>query len=530
MADKDITIGVRTTGTQESSKAIHQVGGAMNDLQSSQRDAVRSFEQQADKARVAEFAFYDLNNEIAKTKGTTETYTAGSTRMEKSTRNNSAALLMFSQGLEDAQYGVRGVLNNIPGLVMALGGTAGLAGAISIAAVGLAQLDGLFTSSATKAKDLKEKIGEIAANAATLETERFEKLATGIDTAADAAAALRQNFNETETASANLAAAGVDHAAKMATAQRNIADALGAQVDAYQELEAAETRAQQKRELAAQQQIAAEQRRREEAQLQVAIAEEIVAQQKALAESEQANLLAIRADLAAARKERDALTKAARGAKAFDGVNPFVPGGDVGFLPPKIGDFRRAKEAEKKLADPALTATISALESRADALDAALLALTKDGGIVQKAEIAFVEAQKKLTDITASVGINIGRIEQTLAEDDLVARSEGLIASQQQQATTLSEALGKIETTNAAAEQAKASISAIVADGQVTAAESDQLARASVQLIGQIQAGLATAGTNTQEIIQIISQVATQNAANRQQIEQLQKQVQALQR
>jgi len=50
------------------------------------------------------------------------------------------ALLMASQGIEDAQYGIAGILNNIPGLIMALGGGAGLAGALSIAAVGANQL------------------------------------------------------------------------------------------------------------------------------------------------------------------------------------------------------------------------------------------------------------------------------------------------------------------------------------------------------------------------------------------------------
>lgn len=43
--------------------------------------------------------------------------------------------LAFSQAVEDAQYGIRGVLNNIPQMVLGFGGTAGLAGAFSLAAV-----------------------------------------------------------------------------------------------------------------------------------------------------------------------------------------------------------------------------------------------------------------------------------------------------------------------------------------------------------------------------------------------------------
>lgn len=50
------------------------------------------------------------------------------------------AVLQLSQFMDDLQYGVRGVLNNIPGLVMALGGGPGLAGVAALAAVALSQL------------------------------------------------------------------------------------------------------------------------------------------------------------------------------------------------------------------------------------------------------------------------------------------------------------------------------------------------------------------------------------------------------
>lgn len=54
--------------------------------------------------------------------------------------NSGLAALEVSRAFEDAQYGIAGVLNNLPSLVMMLGGGAGLAGALSIAAVGATQL------------------------------------------------------------------------------------------------------------------------------------------------------------------------------------------------------------------------------------------------------------------------------------------------------------------------------------------------------------------------------------------------------
>jgi chromosome segregation ATPase len=54
--------------------------------------------------------------------------------------NSSMGFLAFSQAVEDAQYGIKGVLNNIPQMILGFGGSMGLAGAISLAAVAAVQL------------------------------------------------------------------------------------------------------------------------------------------------------------------------------------------------------------------------------------------------------------------------------------------------------------------------------------------------------------------------------------------------------
>jgi chemotaxis protein histidine kinase CheA len=65
---------------------------------------------------------------------------SGADTVQGGATNAGVAMLMFSQGLEDAQYGLRGVMNNIPPLVMALGGGPGLAGVISVAMVAVSGL------------------------------------------------------------------------------------------------------------------------------------------------------------------------------------------------------------------------------------------------------------------------------------------------------------------------------------------------------------------------------------------------------
>ena len=68
-----------------------------------------------------------------------------SARAAGGTRNVGQAALEASRGIEDLQYGIGGVVNNIPSLVMALGGGAGLTAAISLTAVAANQLTGKLT-------------------------------------------------------------------------------------------------------------------------------------------------------------------------------------------------------------------------------------------------------------------------------------------------------------------------------------------------------------------------------------------------
>ncbi|MEM9235185.1 MAG: hypothetical protein AAGB14_00300 [Verrucomicrobiota bacterium] len=87
----------------------------------------------------------------------------------KSTRNAGFAALEASRAFEDMQYGIRGVLNNIPGLVMSLGGTAGVAGAASFAAVAASLLVPKLRELFGTAEEDSEALDELA--------ERLEKVA-----------------------------------------------------------------------------------------------------------------------------------------------------------------------------------------------------------------------------------------------------------------------------------------------------------------------------------------------------------------
>jgi hypothetical protein len=86
-------------------------------------------------------------------------------------------VLEVSRAIEDAQYGIRGVLNNIPGIIQSFGGSMGLAGVVSIAAVAVSVLGKRLYDWATGAADAKAKTE--AANKAT------ERYAASIKKASD---------------------------------------------------------------------------------------------------------------------------------------------------------------------------------------------------------------------------------------------------------------------------------------------------------------------------------------------------------
>ena len=81
-------------------------------------------------------------------------------RAAGSTRNMGQAALEASRGLEDLQYGIGGVVNNIPSMVMAFGGGMGLTAAISLGAVAVNQLVKNFGAVDPAAKEASQKARE----------------------------------------------------------------------------------------------------------------------------------------------------------------------------------------------------------------------------------------------------------------------------------------------------------------------------------------------------------------------------------
>jgi hypothetical protein len=95
---------------------------------------------------------------------------------------NAQAMLQLSRGVQDAQYGVGGLVNNIEGITMALGMGAGLAGVLTVAAVGFDILDKNTDVFGRQTRAAAEKAAELSA-ALTKAADESKKAADAADAA-----------------------------------------------------------------------------------------------------------------------------------------------------------------------------------------------------------------------------------------------------------------------------------------------------------------------------------------------------------
>ena len=145
----------------------------------------------------------------------------GSQKATKSIKNLGKGTLQAPSFFDDLQYGIKGILNNIPGLVIGFGGGAGLAGALSLATLAGAKLYEWLSSTEEKSVDLTKKLEE--------EREAFKKLKEEVGEIS------RQNNNE------QILRAAIDSAKKIADYRKEEANALKYSLDYRKELIALES-------------------------------------------------------------------------------------------------------------------------------------------------------------------------------------------------------------------------------------------------------------------------------------------------
>lgn len=519
--DKDIKIGIQTTadttGFTKTDEAAKKLNGTL-----SVSTVDQFLANTTDKVKNAEFAFYDLDRAQTKASASTETFTAGASKLKQGTTNSAQSLLIFSQGFEDLQYGIRGVLNNIPSLIISLGGTAGLAGAISIAAVAGSQLYSSLTKTDEKAADSADKlqavadrVKEIAENMAAADEDVFQANQDSITASAEAASAAKKNWDESKKAEAEFSTSVLTNAEKVAKAQALIAEALGLQVNSFRDLEAIAQRQEAARAEAAKQAKAAEQDRLVKAQEGVEAAQKALDDARLTAGVERNRLEDLREELQLLRQKKAALEEVVKVEIPFVSLNKDA---DVKQR------FAEKTAAQKELANPAFQADLKGTEQRVERLEELVRKLDNENtGVVVKAESALTGAITKAEDVKQAVEKNLERIDQTYSADNLVGKAETLAKTGEQFAAEIKAAFTNVETANAQQQQAKTTLLAAAADNKITADEMREVSEALRTLMGQLQVGLGTNTSMTQELIGVVRGFQEKQADLQRQINELPK-------
>jgi hypothetical protein len=124
------------------------------------RASLRQAKAELEKASAGSPAFDTASSNVARLKAEIKALEGAATRAAGKRGGAGMGMLQLGQAVEDAQYGLRGVMNNIPGLVMSLGLGAGAAGGLNIALVAVSQLLDLI---GRQSKNLENKplLGEL---------------------------------------------------------------------------------------------------------------------------------------------------------------------------------------------------------------------------------------------------------------------------------------------------------------------------------------------------------------------------------
>lgn len=536
MADKKVRIGIETTAD---TAGIDKTTGSLDDLQDkASRVARDGLEPMRDKVRVSEFGFYNLDEEIRKTNKTTESFTAGATKVETGSKNAGNALLLFSQGFEDAQYGIRGVLNNIPSLIIAMGGTAGVAGAVSVAAVSFSMLFEWMGRTGERAAEVKERISELAKATGDLETQKLTQLGDTIKARTDATIDLRADLTKVTQADNFATTSLLDNAQKITLAQLTIASAMGRRVDVYTEIQEKEQLLEKAREEATRQRIAEERKavEKERTDLADAAKRQAAEMERAAIQRQRLNEARSARSIFAAEEER--LKAEAEGPKV---ISPFAKGLSFmqrvdAFFNDRLTDgtlandnvserVGKAKAARGRLESPDFQQEKSSLEAKVDAIAKGLadFVAPSTGRIAQAAQ----EVQKQGMELQTAVDAaekNIATLSENLKVDNLTGKAEELKGLTSALGESLQTAKTEIERVaaeqggelSATAKNALVQLSEILKDGIVDERE--------IQKVGQVMAliNASTERFNSTVLNGLSNQVAKMEAAIKQ-IEDLDK-------
>lgn len=161
---------------------VSQLKQAMEDLAQAMGVADYKFEETGEAAKKAADGIDELNDAAEAAAGGGGRGSGGGKKKKGERDKTGQNLLTLAYAFDDLQYGLRGVMNNIPGVVQALGLGAGFAGVAGIAAIAVGQLVERHPEWFEWSEKVRDKLKELVdvledeAEAVKKQKEQVEKL------------------------------------------------------------------------------------------------------------------------------------------------------------------------------------------------------------------------------------------------------------------------------------------------------------------------------------------------------------------
>jgi hypothetical protein len=373
--------------------------------------------------------------------------TANSMRdLSGAARGSSSNMLVLAQVADDAQYGMRGIANQIPQLAMALGGSAGLAGVVSLAALAIWKLTPALISlySSADPKNVIEATKEygrvLAQNLDTLRATSIEQQrARAIADSNQSAAAAVQSQTSADPTVARIEAE-IAAKARLRTAEDALIAARNRAQLSSADAGGVNTAEIQRQQLARAQDLARA-RAAEDAASQSALSKAAADAANNLQTSAENFAAQFKANIAAAAEEADRLKRnlafaeaaAAQAQTEFDGAK------NKSSITNEAKNLKITKqrlEAEKQLLADAL-AQETALRAQAAA-----------------AEAAFAAEQKAYADKSTAAAAEIMRQKESAAFREQTTAAQKQELENQLKITAAAEAKAAADKASAAAKKA----------------------------------------------------------------------------
>lgn len=529
MADKKVKIQIDTTantkGAKDASKALDKVVQSEKEVAKSASQAQantdaleRELTAVSDKARVSEFAFYDLDASIAKTGNTSQAVANGGIKaVGNGFKNVGSTIGQVGFQVQDFAVQVGGGTSALTAfaqqgsqLLGIFGPGGAVAGALlAIGAIGVR----VFSEMGKEAEEFAFDVETTAKNAAANIRDVFDEAIAGIESSTQQAEIIAGQYDGIRQAADQYAQSELSNSDKRQQALAIINDLLGRQRDLIAELQAQQQAESDQRSLTEQQQIAAQQQR-------ITDAKTVSSAKEQELEGLDQTLSRLRLELVERAKKVELIRQekqeleAAKKAGDIGAIGLLAAATDSDLLGQVLESRSRGQAAGERLDSKSFQSDIATSEASFDEVNAQIEEIRRR---ITETQNASGAALQDIETVSGEVAIQIARIQEVSRNDELLAAAtnarDTIQLGQDQAITGLNEILAQAQPSNEFQKQARDQIAQAVSDGRITAQESSLIAGQLSILMGAMDA------TNQQSLTQVTRMINSLGVLSQRQTE-----------